>query len=495
MNETKLKEMLDRYKQIFEKNWKLPPNEEKYKWEAVKCFQDNWDIDAPEFVVMFETTTAKTDNLLKVVKDKWYPREMIIEIAKTDDNKVRAMFKELYDENEKLDTRIKKFIKNLKSYKIKGKFKYSMATILTTVSTLLWLKYPDKYYIYRYETYCKVAKLFGFAAPSRKVDVKNIIMGYDMYDKICSFISSDSELINKFNILLRAEKECYPDPKHKTLTIDFGWAINKYLIEPDIALNTESDTEEADHKLFQNEFPLNTIFYGPPGTGKTYNTVVEAMKIVNPEMYKQFVEEKIGYEQLFIEFENLRFETLKNTGQIGFITFHQSYSYEDFIEGIRPDIIEDDNEICKEVKYSVRHGIFKAICDKAAQSFLNKEIGNSTFANLINDNPVVWKVSLKGTWDNEVRTDCLKNNHIRIGWDEAGKDVDFDHVTEGANVLNAFINTMQIGDIVLSCYTNKTIDAIGVVEGDYEWHEEYSDYKRLRKVRWVYRVKICSKRI
>lgn len=253
------------------------------------------------------------------------------------------------------------------------------------------------------------------------------------------------------------------------------------------------EKSEEMHDFFQTKIPLNTILYGPPGTGKTYNTVVDAMKIVCPERYKQFEEKKIEYEQLLLKFENLRFDTKKNTGQIGFITFHQSYSYEDFIEGIRPEFNEEDseagNESCKEVRYRIRSGIFKAICDKASQSFFNKEIGNSTFANLINGNPVVWKVSLKGTLDNEVRTDCLEHGYVRIGYDEYGENVDFNVIDKGARELNAFINTMQIGDIVLSCYTSKTIDAIGVVEGDYEWHEEYSDYKRLRKVRWVYKGK------
>lgn len=51
--------------------------------------------------------------------------------------------------------------------------------------------------------------------------------------------------------------------------------------------------------------------------------------------------------------------------------------------------------------------------------------------------------------------------------------------------MNAFINRMQVGDIVVSCYSASTIDAIGVVTGDYEWHEEYEYFRRLRKVNWI----------
>ena len=51
--------------------------------------------------------------------------------------------------------------------------------------------------------------------------------------------------------------------------------------------------------------------------------------------------------------------------------------------------------------------------------------------------------------------------------------------------MNAFMNRMQVGDIVFSCYSSTTIDAVGVVTGEYEWHDEYDRLKRLRKVNWI----------
>lgn len=81
----------------------------------------------------------------------------------------------------------------------------------------------------------------------------------------------------------------------------------------------------------------------------------------------------------------------------------------------------------------------------------------------------------------------MKNGHIRIGWDDYGKDItDETNFDDGGRVvLNAFMNRMQIGDIVFSCYSSTTIDAIGVVVGEYEWHDEYDNLKRLRKVNWI----------
>jgi hypothetical protein len=102
----------------------------------------------------------------------------------------------------------------------------------------------------------------------------------------------------------------------------------------------------------------------------------------------------------------------------------------------------------------------------------------------LNDTPAVWKVSLKGTYQNEVRKECLENGHIRIGWDSYGEELP-EEIGSGKAVLNAFVNRMRVGDIVLSCYTASTIDAVGVVTGEYEWHDEYPEYKRLRKVNWI----------
>ena len=74
----------------------------------------------------------------------------------------------------------------------------------------------------------------------------------------------------------------------------------------------------------------NTILYGPPGTGKTYSTVLKAMSIVDGRKYASDVDQA-EYDRL-----KKRFDALKTAGQIEFITFHQSYGYEDFMQGIRP---------------------------------------------------------------------------------------------------------------------------------------------------------------
>ena len=224
---------------------------------------------------------------------------------------------------------------------------------------------------------------------------------------------------------------------------------------------------------------LNTILYGPPGTGKTYHTVIYAVAVIeNKELDAVQTE---TYQDVL-----KRYNEYKAQGRIEFTTFHQSYGYEEFIEGIRPSVVDEgDDAETGNIQYSVQPGMFKKFCEKADRPVaVNAGCGDLE----IGENATIWKVSLWGTGDNEVRTECLANGHIRIGWDQYGKDItdgtDFS-VDGGRVVLNAFINKMQIGDIVFSCYSASTIDAIGVVTGEYEWHDEYDELKRVRKVNWI----------
>lgn len=207
------------------------------------------------------------------------------------------------------------------------------------------------------------------------------------------------------------------------------------------------------------------ILQGAPGTGKTYAI---------PEIVVRLCEEQIDLSDRQQVME--AFSRLVNEKRVVFTTFHQSMDYEDFVEGLKPFVDENKN-----VYYDVVDGIFKSICKDAAKPIIrNNSID-------INPDAVIWKVSLGGTYDNEVRAECLKNGHIRIGWDDYGENYEEQSAYEhgGRIVLDAFYNKMTEGDIVLSCYSNKLVDAIGIVEGEPEWHDEYNGYKRLRKVRWL----------
>lgn len=116
----------------------------------------------------------------------------------------------------------------------------------------------------------------------------------------------------------------------------------------------EMSEEGGENIVLDEKIGLNTILYGPPGTGKTYNTVNYAVAICDGEEIQKV--QQIEYS------ENLRrYNELKDGGFIEFITFHQSYGYEEFIEGIKPkvDIQSDD------LQYTIEEGIFKKICSSA----------------------------------------------------------------------------------------------------------------------------------
>ncbi|MCS3901805.1 tetratricopeptide repeat protein [Methanococcus voltae] len=121
------------------------------------------------------------------------------------------------------------------------------------------------------------------------------------------------------------------------------------------------DMEETAYDL---DYPLNQILYGPPGTGKTYNTIAKAVQIID-NLDENQIKEMTRNEII------QRYEELKENGQIEFITFHQSYSYEDFIEGINPETDEQGN-----ISYIIKDGIFKEICNKALKNYKNSNNTN-----------------------------------------------------------------------------------------------------------------------
>lgn len=209
----------------------------------------------------------------------------------------------------------------------------------------------------------------------------------------------------------------------------------------------------------------NVILQGAPGTGKTYAI---------PEVVTRLCGEDIDFSDRTQVMES--YNRLVDEKRIVFTTFHQSMEYEDFVEGLKPEVDDSGN-----LQYKVQNGIFKTLCKEAAAPVIkNNQIE-------LGDNPTIWKVSLAGTGDNEVRSDCHKNGYIRIGWDAYGPEPDeqTNYSDGGKGIIDTFINKMEIGDIAMSCYSNRLIDAIGVITGNYEWHDEFSGYKRVREVKWL----------
>jgi 5-methylcytosine-specific restriction endonuclease McrBC GTP-binding regulatory subunit McrB len=455
-----LQNYIQQYKSSFDEH-RLGKDYEIYKWIAVKHFQDNWDIEAVDFAAMIQNAFSQTVNLL--ASKQFYPKGTIEMFAKSHPDSVRNMFRKLYDENVDLIKRSIEF-ENDANKILQDYPEYNLHyQNPNSISTYLWLRFPDKYYIFKYSVIKEIAqKIFGTSLPAGKWD--RMKFGFEMQDMMTDAILKDTDLLTLSENSLN--EKCYSDSQYRVLTTDVGYFIAKH----SLVVSGPTREENFTHKL-------NMILYGPPGTGKTYHTIHYAVAII----------EKSDVKKIFSEnFDNVyqRYLRYKNNGLIVFTTFHQSFGYEEFIEGIRPVLsLEDSDQISGEIEYSIHNGIFKRFCENAS---IPQYTGEGTDLG-IGHNPSIWKVSLEATGDNPTRKDCMENNYIRIGWDEYGSVLSdqMEHHLGGKNVLGNFYKNMQIGDLVFSCFSERTIDAIGVITSEPKWNDEFVKYKRVRDVKWL----------
>ena len=232
----RLKDVLAHYKQNFvSTQW----GNEKYKWEAVKWFQDNWDVNAQNFPEMLSRSLDKTFNLLASINN--FPRRMIVSFSRAAPEEVRAMFIALFDENKDVYERINAF--KLQSSILLERYGNGVAQHYqyeNAISTYLWLRYPDKYYIYKFGEVKNVANEletdYRFKKGAYADNIHNFLR---LYDEISLALKEDTELVNLFRSQLT--DTCYPDPELKTLTIDVGFYISRFYSQQDE--NAEATTE------------------------------------------------------------------------------------------------------------------------------------------------------------------------------------------------------------------------------------------------------------
>ena len=272
------------------------------------------------------------------------------------------------------------------------------------------------------------------------LDRNDILRGIEKYEEL----KSNGELNNNrhaLNNFFRYEEKEY-SPKY---IVDLAYNI-KYDTNKEQVLKGHKSRSllkelgfEIIHKSNQknsidetiNSSPLNQILYGPPGTGKTYNTINKALEIIDGEVPEDRKEAREC------------FNKLRESGQIEFVTFHQSYGYEEFVEGIKADLESD------EIRYVLEDGIFKRLVEKATTKneanidekvewlqeeaskndidimentkFVLKYRGGKTFRitpkntkNPDTDYPVNIE-SIKKLYKNEIKRDELYNSSYAIG--------------------------------------------------------------------------------
>jgi hypothetical protein len=258
---------------------------------------------------------------------------------------------------------------------------------------------------------------------------------------------------------------------------------------------TINNTVTNNHTM---ESPLNQLFYGPPGTGKTYGTIAEAIKIVDNEFFKA---NRNNREALTRRYQELLITDWKEAnGQIAFCTFHQSFTYEDFVEGIKPKTTQN-----KDIYYDIEPGIFKRICDLADSSKSTIKVKNEGAINWSENDfrkAFFYKLSLgeaNNPEDREIYEFCRDNNYISIGFagahDLSGKSEseikqlceDNNEQSSAGSQLSTFIHGVSIGDYVLISKGNLFVRALARVVGNYEYHDDFPiGYNHFRKVEWVF---------
>lgn len=225
--------------------------------------------------------------------------------------------------------------------------------------------------------------------------------------------------------------------------------------------------------------PLNQILFGPPGTGKTYSTIDKTLEILDPSFARSTGDRKQ---------RKARFDTFLKDERVRFVTFHQSFSYEDFVEGLRA--ISDEEE---GLSYVVESGVFKRLCDDARVSAVQP-------AWSVRSHPRIWKISIDGAGVTPSKTYCLEHGEARIGWGNTGSlkaDLKASEYYESLGTvdkrtLRYFAEEVVVGDILLCIHSASEIGAVGVVTSDYMFDDAppspvHKDYKHVRQVKWLYR--------
>src|ERR1043165_1461089 len=170
-------------------------------------------------------------------------------------------------------------------------------------------------------------------------------------------------------------------------------------------------------RMETDQIALNQILFGPPGTGKTYHTVTEAVKIADNKYYDDNISNRENLQARFNEL--LINDWTKPEGQICFCTFHQSFSYEDFVEGIKPLKPEKGDAF---IKYDVVEGIFKKICRHAEASNNAQQLAKDNLVSLTQEEfnkAVFYKISLGDSTkeeDKEIYDYCISNGVIAVGF-------------------------------------------------------------------------------
>ncbi|ELV9682746.1 AAA family ATPase, partial [Campylobacter coli] len=221
---------------------------------------------------------------------------------------------------------------------------------------LEFVKYVNAYKEYTSKDMVKYLKTRG-GDKEFKVEIKN--QKIEVIASVDNIIRTYSlERFLRYSVLGKIEEDSsYAKPLFEDILNNSNLSIIKLSENEKIYKEQHFENEKI---LSENQnLSLNQILYGPPGTGKTYHTIDKALEILGENLESR--DEK-----------KAKFDEYVKDGQIVFITFHQSYGYEEFVEGIKPMINNEANS--QEIQYEIKDGIFKDICNRALENYENSNL-------------------------------------------------------------------------------------------------------------------------
>lgn len=222
MNTQKVRDIIKLYKQHF----KFIHQQEIYKWQAIKCFQSNWNLMAENFPQMLEASLALTKNLLD--SGLYYPKRMLIKNAETNPEFVRQLFVSFYDEEQDLITRVGNFKESIRQHSRKAfptlKNDYQD---LRAISVYLCLHYPDRYYFFKYELLKKIVQLVDYPYQPSRGNFENLLQYLTLCNIMREEILKDNELLELHKTRL-TENE-FSDSSFNVLTQDVIFAATRHI--------------------------------------------------------------------------------------------------------------------------------------------------------------------------------------------------------------------------------------------------------------------------
>ena len=303
----------------------------------------------------------------------------------------------------------------------------------------------------------------------------------------------DVEQYSERFVIAQIDNISAPDLVHRISDVlDVVLAFKNTNGDSDPPLQLDSHTENS--TVQEAPKALNTILYGPPGTGKTYATARRCVEICDGPLNEPINQDEI----------RRRYKALVRDHRVEFITFHQSYGYEEFVEGLRPETssVDEESKSGAGFRLVATPGVLKRIADRA------REASHPAQASFRLDERKIFKMGLgnpeRGNEYASVFMRCIEKGLVLLGkgrevdWSEA-KFEDRDEIENyresnpNANLkksdvgmIHRFRNKMKDGDIVIVSAKGNKFRAIGEIVGSYEFLPN-EEYKHGRAVRWHWR--------